>query len=75
MLSNKKVTVMADTVVNSEKAATYSAIINVDNTDVTVTTRYHNAALYEANKTTVEADRDAFVEFAFSIQNSLSAGN
>ena len=75
MLSNKKVSVMADTVIGSTKVATYSAIISVDTTEMTVTTRYPSAEVYEANKTTIEADRDAFVEFASGLQNSLTAEN
>lgn len=71
-LSNTKVSVMADTVVDGVKVASYSATVNVDTTEVTVTTRYTSSDAYEAHKAVIEADRDDFVKFAMDVQKSVS---
>ena len=71
-LGNKKISVMADTTVDSVKVATYSATVNVDTTEVTVTTRYTSSDAYEAHKAVIEKDRDEFVVFAMDVQKSVS---
>lgn len=71
-LSNTKIIVSADTVVGSTKVANYTSTINADTTEVTVTSRYVSSSLYDANKSTIESDRDNFVAYVREIQANLN---
>lgn len=70
-LSNKKITVMADTVVGLAKIASYSATVGTDTTEINTTTRYIDADTCESNMETIKDDRTAFEAFAFSVQDYL----
>lgn len=64
-LSNKKLLVMAETVVNNVRLATYSASIDLLNEKMTVSYNYNG----NADNATVIADQNSFDEFALSIWN------
>ena len=71
-LSNTKIIVSAETVVNGVKVATYTSTINTgSSTEVSVTSRYLDKNLYDNNKTTIETDRDDFVAYVRGIQSSI----
>ena len=69
---NTRITVTADTTVGTTKVASFSAIITTGTTEISINSRYHSSDLYEANKTTIEADRDSFVEYVRGIQSRLN---
>ena len=61
-LTNKRIMIMADTVVGDEKIATHSATITINGTEkkLTLTTNYLDKDKYNSNKSVVDADQSTF---------------
>ena len=72
MLSNKKVTVVGDSVIDGVKIASFGAIVNSDGGEMTLTTRIIDTDAYEAKQEAVSEDRTEFEDFAFTIEKALN---
>lgn len=61
-LTNKRIMIMADTVVGDEKIATHNATITINGTEkkLTLTTNYLDKDKYNSNKSVVDADQNTF---------------
>ena len=73
MLSNQRITIVADTVVDEVKIATYGAILNVETGELSLTNRNIDNEACKVHKDIVRADRAEFEDFAYMIQDNLRA--
>ena len=67
MLSNKRITITADSIVNEAKIATHSAILTLDQEEMSLTSRYLDKDACETNETTIKADQQAFEDYVYSL--------
>ena len=73
MLSNKRLTIVAETVVDEVKIASYGAILNLESMDLSMTTRYIDKDACKEHKDIVRADQAEFEDYAYSVQDMLKA--
>ena len=73
MLSNQRITIVADTVVDEVKIATYGAILNVETGELSLTNRNIDNEACKVHKDIIRADRAEFEDFAYMIQDNLRA--
>lgn len=71
MLNNKRLTIMGDTVLDDVKIASYGAILNLDNMDLSFTSRQVDKEACKLNKEIVRADQAEFEDFAYALQDIL----
>ena len=71
MLNNQRITIVADTVVDEVKIATYGAILNVETGELSLTNRNIDNDACKVHKDVVRADRAEFEDFAYMIQDTL----
>lgn len=72
MLANNRITIMADTVVDETKIASFGAIINVtDNMDLSLTMRHIDKHACKTHRDIVRADQKEFEDYAYSLQDKL----
>ena len=71
MLSNKKFTIVADTVVNEVKIASFGAVLNVDTADLTLYARQLDKEACKENRNTVRRDQAEFEDFAYHVQDHI----
>ena len=71
-LSNKRITVMSDTVIGNEKVATHVAAITISGSEkkLTLTSNYLDKDKYTANKATIDADQAEFETYAEGLYTS-----
>lgn len=74
MLENKRITITGDTIVDGEKIATFGAILNMDNLELSMTGRYINKDACKLHRDMVNADRMEFEDQAYALQDMLQAG-
>lgn len=70
MLAGTKITISADTVVDGVKIATHSAILIVEDNDLSLYTRQIDKELCKLHKDIVRADRAEFEDFAYDMQGA-----
>lgn len=73
MLNNQRITIIADTVVDDVKIASYGAVLDVTNNKLSLTSRNIEEETCKAYKETVRADRAEFEDFAYELQDTISA--
>lgn len=71
MLSNKKISIVADTYIDDEKIAAYGAVLNLDNMELTMTGRYINKEFCKLHRDIVRADQAEFEDYAYALQDKL----
>lgn len=71
MLSNHRLTIVADTVIDDVKIASYGAILNLDTNELSLTNRHIDNEACKTHKEIVRADRTEFEDFAYMIQDTL----
>lgn len=71
MLANNRITIVADTVVNEAKIASFGAILNIDTMDLSLTTRYIDKDACKTHRDVVRADQKEFEDYAYSLQDML----
>lgn len=72
MLNNHRITIVADTVVDEVKIASYGAILNVDTGELSLTNRNIDNEACKTYKEMVRADRAEFEDFAYAVQDALA---
>ena len=72
MLDNKRITILADTIINDVKIATYGAVINVNNMGMELTSRYIDKGACKEYRDMVRKDQAEFEDAAYEIQETLS---
>ena len=71
MLSDKRITLVSDTIVDDVKIASYGAVIYVKSNEMSLTSRYADSDSYEQNMEVVRDDRYEFESFAYELKNML----
>lgn len=69
MMNNKRINIMADTVVGEEKIATYGAILNMETGELSLTSRNIDNEACKINRDIVRADRAEFEDLAYKLQD------
>ena len=74
MLENKKITITGDTIVDGEKIATFAALLNLEDLELSMNGRYINKDACKLHREVVNADRIEFENQAYTIQDMLQVG-
>lgn len=75
MLTNNKLTIVADSIIDEERIASFGAIMNLETMELHMTSRYINKDACKLHKDIVRADQAAFEDHAYSIQDMLQGVN
>lgn len=71
MLNNKRMTIVADTVVDEVKIATYGAILDLVTGELSLTARNIDNNACKIYKDIVRADRAEFEDLAYMMQDTV----
>lgn len=78
MLNNKRLTIIADSVLYDsqtteaqEKIASFGAVLDLDTMDVSFTSRYINKEACKANRETVRTDQANFENYVYNLQDQM----
>lgn len=71
MLDNKRITIVADSFINDERVATFGAVLDTNNMELSMTGRYINKEFCKVYKDIVRADQAEFEDYAYSVQDML----
>lgn len=71
ILTNKRITIVAETIVDEVKIASYGAILNMDNGELSLTSRHIDEAACKEHRDIVRAERAEFEDFAYMLQDKL----
>ena len=71
MLNNKRMTIVADTVVDEVKIATYGATLDIMTGELFLTSRNVDNEACKVNKDIVRSDRAEFEDFAYMLQDMV----
>ena len=71
MLNNRKVTVVSESTIDGAKVATFAAVLDLVNLEVTTTARYVDGVSYMDNKDFVRSDMEQFERLVYDIQDML----
>lgn len=74
MLENKRITITGDAIIDGGKIATFGAVLNMDNLELSMTGRYINKDACKLHRDVVNADRMEFEDQAYALQDMLQAG-
>lgn len=73
MLTNKRISIVAKTIINDVEIATHSALLDADTGDLSFHTRHDDKPACKENRDMVRADTAEFEDFAYSVQESVIA--
>lgn len=71
-LGNNRLTIMADTVVDDVKIATYGAILNLEDMSMSLSARKVDEHACKVFRDVVRADQAKFEDFAYEVQDAVS---
>lgn len=71
MLNGKRLTIVADSVVNDLRIATFGAVINLDDMELSLTSRHIDKELCKINRDAVRKDQADFEDYAYDLQDRL----
>lgn len=78
MLNNKRLTIIADSVLydsetteNQEKIASFGAVLDLDTMDVSFTSRYVNKEACKVNRDMVRTDQADFENYVYDLQDQM----
>ncbi len=71
MLSNKKLSIAADTIVNDVKICSFGAVLDLTTGEMNIFERRGDAEAIKENRDTVREDRAEFEDFAYSVQDDV----
>ena len=71
MLFGHKVSIIADTVIDGVKIATYSATLDVETDNLTLGTRHVDKEACKANRDMVREDQKKFEDYAYYLQDVM----
>lgn len=75
MLSNHKISIIADTIVDDVKIASFSASLDVDTSNLTLGIRHINKEACKNNRDMIRDDQKKFEDFAYSLQDYIKEVN
>ncbi len=71
MLSNKRLTIIADTIIDEVKIASFGAVLNLDTMELSMTSRHIDKEACKVHRDVVRADQQEFEDYAYSLQDML----
>lgn len=71
MLNGTRLTIVADSVVNDIRIATFGAVLNLDDMELSLTSRYIDKELCKINRDIVRKDQADFEDYAYDLQDHL----
>lgn len=77
MLNNKRLTIVADSILHDEnstevvKLASYGAVLDLDNADVSFTSRYIDKEACKVHRDVVRKDQADFEDYVYDLQDRL----
>lgn len=71
MLTNKRLSIVADTIVDEVKIASYGAVLNLENMEPSLTSRYIDKEACKIHKDIVRVDQAEFEDYAYMVQDTL----
>lgn len=71
MLNNKKITIVADSNVDDVKIATFGAVLDVNNMELSMTGRYIDKEACKSHRDIVRDDQAEFEDYAYALQDTL----
>ena len=72
-LSNKRLTIIAESVVDDEKIASYGAILDLNNLELSLSNRHIDKEACKTHRDIVRADQAEFEDYAYMIQDQLKS--
>lgn len=73
MLTTKRITILADTIVEDTKIASFGAILNTDTMELSLTSRHVDKEACKVYRDIVRADQREFEDYAYALQDVLKA--
>ena len=73
MLSGKRISIVADSVIDGEKVASFGAVLNPETLEMSMTGRYINKDACKVHRDIVRADQAEFEDYAYAVQDTLKA--
>ena len=73
MLNNKRLTIVADTVIDDVRIARFGAVIDLDSFELSMSSSHLDKDACKDNKETVRADQAEFEDYAYELQDMLRA--
>lgn len=71
MLTNKRLTIVAETVIDDVKIASYGAVLDLEDMDLSLTSRYIDKSACKVHKDIVRRDNQDFEDYAYAVQDKL----
>lgn len=71
MLNGARLTIVADSVVNDIRIATFGAVLNLDDMELSLTSRHIDKELCKINRDVVRKDQADFEDYAYDLQDRL----
>lgn len=68
---NTRITIIADTVVDEVKIASYGVILNAETNGLSLTTRHIDKEACKFHKDIIRADQAEFEDYAYNLQDML----
>ena len=71
MLTNKRLTLLSDTVIEGETIASYGAVLDLNTMELSMTGRYINKESCKEYRDMVRADQASFEDYAYMVQDKM----
>lgn len=71
MLNGTRLTIVADSVVNDVRIATFGAVLNLEDMELSLTSRHIDKELCKSNRDVVRKDQADFEDYAYDLQDHL----
>ena len=71
MLNGTRLTIVADSVVNDVRIATFGAVLNLEDMELSLTSRHIDKELCKSNRDVVRKDQADFEDHAYDLQDRL----
>ena len=71
MLNGTRLTIVADSVVNDIRIATFGAVLNLEDMELSLTSRHIDKDLCKSTRDVVRKDQADFEDYAYDLQDRL----
>ena len=71
MLNGTRLTIVGDSVVNDVRIATFGAVLNLEDMELSLTSRHIDKELCKNNRDVVRKDQADFEDYAYDLQDRL----
>ena len=71
MHNGTRLTIVADSVVNDVRIATFGAVLNLEDMELSLTSRHIDKELCKNNRDVVRKDQADFEDYAYDLQDRL----